>query len=178
MSQSHRERLEAASRGIEEAKRDYEWLRFAKKTTTKPGPPAGPAELAAVEKEFGGPLPPSFREFLLLHGSWTDFEGDAGILTMAQRSDPHIREQIGGFRGLADPAAAKGWVIIAGPSTHYLVYLDPATKRPDGEMDVVEWSYEEGPFERHADFVAYLEGQCAVLQAMVAKEKGSGGAKP
>jgi len=178
MSQNYRARLEAAIRDLGEAIREYDWLKFADKTTPQLGPPAGPAELAGVQKEFGGPLPPSYREFLLLHNSWTDLRGDASILSMAQRGDPQILTQIRGFRGLADPAAAQGWVVIAGPSTHYLVFLDPATKRADGEMDVVEWSYEEGAFARHPDFATYLESERSLMQSMVIKERGKGGSKP
>ena len=84
-----------------------------------------------------------------------------------------MRAHLAEFRELTAPAggADARFVILAGEGTT-LAYLDPATIRPDGEMDAVEYNYSDGELGRYPDFVALLEAWAATLRRLIARETG------
>jgi hypothetical protein len=158
-----------------QSQREYWQLRFGRDRHGELGPPATPEELGRLEGLLSSPLPPSYREFLSLHRDWSRFIGDAHLLSLDQRNSSTMATHLNALRGLAeengDRAVADGFVIVAGEASQYVVYLDVGTRRDDGEMDVVEWSFDDGEVGRYPDFVAYLQHQLDVSRRLVAKEK-------
>jgi hypothetical protein len=125
---------------------EYWQLKFGRTRPEVPGQPADQGEINTTEQRLGRPLPPSL---------------------------PAIQMQIRGFdEGLAP--GQQAFVVVAGESSHYLAFLDCISLQPDGEIDVVEWTYEDGELERHSDFAAYLERRLEVMRNLVRKELGRG----
>jgi hypothetical protein len=152
---------------------EYWQLKFGRTRPEVPGQPADQGEINTTEQRLGRPLPPSLRQFLLLHRNWPYLVGDAGILSEQDRQNPAIQMQIRGFdEGLAP--GQQAFVVVAGESSHYLAFLDCISLQPDGEIDVVEWTYEDGELERHSNFAAYLERRLEVMRNLVRKELGRG----
>jgi hypothetical protein len=142
------------------------------------GPGASDESILRLEASEGIVLPPSYREFLLMHDGWKYYSGDADILSIAQRSDPATRRrlaEVSSWIASTGAANSKKLVIIAGLDSTYIVYLDFATRRGDGEVDVVEFGLEEGELDRHETFLVFLEDQSRVLEEMIADELGAPG---
>jgi hypothetical protein len=158
-----------------QSQRDYWQLRFGRDRRGELGPPATPAQLAELERLLGSPLPPTYRQFLSLHRGWSRFIGDAHVLSLEQRQSPTMIGHLNALRALAvennDKSVADGFTIVAGEASQYVVYLDVTTRRNNGEMDVVEWSFDDGEVGRHPDFVAYLQHQLDASKRLIAKEK-------
>jgi hypothetical protein len=134
--------------------------------------PAREQDLRHLESRLKWRLPPSYREFLLRLDGWRKFRGVAQLLSVAQRDEPGMQAHLAEFQSLAGDIAAGVIVIMAGEASGSLAYLDPKTRRPDGEMDVVEFSYAAGESARHPDFVAFLERWTAILLRLIAQETG------
>lgn len=153
------------------ARQEYWLIKFGRRQDETLAPPASEADVRTLEGLLGGSLPPSYRKFLSIHRAWPNFVGDAGILSPEDRDNVAIREQVKGFRSLhGDERAWRAFVVVAGESSHYVAYFDVDSHRPDGEMDIVEWSYEEGEMARHRDFEAYLDSRLRVYRRLISKE--------
>lgn len=124
-------------------------------------PPAGAAERAVsdVARRLGRALPPSYRAFLALHDGWHDLY--QGVSLLGAR---HLAR--GTYRDLArmviEEANAVGSAREAGlvpfgidAAAETIFAWDPASARPDGELEVVVWMNEIG--ERVASFPALLD---------------------
>jgi hypothetical protein len=163
------------SRAIAEAfaaKRDYYRVFFNMDVDQALGVPAREQDLRRLESRLKWRLPPSYREFLLRHDGWRNFRGDAHLLSVAQRDEPGMQAHLAEFQSLAGDIAAGVIVIMAGEASGTLAYLDPKTRRPDGEMDVVVFAYADAELARHPDFVTFLEQWTATLRRLIAQETG------
>jgi cell wall assembly regulator SMI1 len=138
------------------------------------GPPANAGQIAVIERLAGFQLPPDYRAFLELHNGWHGFSGEHDLLSAEQMTSAPMARSIARTRALqvetADPAAA-GFVIYASVSGSDIAYIDPATRRPGGMADVVQWDPLMSEYARFGSFVAYLQGQVEVLEHLIAKER-------
>jgi hypothetical protein len=129
-------------------------------------PPASGAAIVATEKRLGRALPPSYREFLMLHDGWPRFYDGATLLGTASL----------GLRAYADAAratfeAAETPVPDVGPPSRSkprllipfgidhqattLFVFNPANVDERGEMEVIAWINEIGL--RRSSFSDFLE---------------------
>jgi len=171
-------RVKAAVERLRAANNEYNLLVFDEPHPQVLGPPSTPAQLAAVEKALGIPLPPSYREFLKLHDGWKDFSGGAMILSSDAFKQPWVGKRLGQlrdhFREFFDEKTFDSAVIVMmGLDDQDLAYFDTTKKRPDGELEVVDFSTVDGEVDRFADFAAYLEDRANVLTSLIEEEKGA-----
>jgi hypothetical protein len=171
-----KERMKSAIKRLFDANQEYMVLIYGKNSDQSLGRPCTEEELKQIENNNHIRLPPSYRCFLLMFDGWKNFSGDAHLLSTADRSQKGIIDRIENFKAWEEEkgneSAADGFVIIAGETSTYIVYLDTHTQRPDDEMDVVEYGYEEGEMDRYPDLVSYLEDQYKVTRKLIAEEKG------
>jgi len=146
-------------------------------SSTAIGPPASEQQLQAFERSLGYALPPSYREMLLLHDGWTALEDEADLLSLAQRREEEIRDRVKSFKRMMregeDPYNPDNLLVVCGADTTFVVYLDIDTRRADGEMDIVEYTYEEGELARHKNMVAYLKSNYDEVRGWIKDEKGA-----
>jgi SMI1 / KNR4 family (SUKH-1) len=160
-----------------DAREEFYQVAFGQHARQQLGNPCTEQQVKALERKLRYTLPPSYRELLLLHDGWKGFQGDADLLSLAQRSDKGIVRRIQSLkevmRDLEEPYNPDNLLIVGGNDSTYVVYLDLDTRRPDGEMDVVEYGYEEGELARHPDMVAFLQSQYDDIQDSIKDEKGA-----
>ncbi len=173
MTDSADDRLGRAITETFAANRDFDRVFFDRDSDQVLGPPAREAEIDRLESRLRWRLPPSYRAFLLRHDGWRKFRGDAHLLAMADRDAPGMQAHLAEFRSLAaGDVVAGGFVVLAGEASGTFAYIDPATRRPGGEMDVIEYAYAGGELARHPDFVAFLEQWAATLRRLIVRETG------
>ena len=136
------------------------------------GKPSKPAEIAALEKELGITLPPSYRAFLELHGGWRGFAGDCDLLGPATHQSAARKrrwnEWLGLFAEFEDRDLKKEGVVPIGIGDgRNTVLLEPSKKRK-GNWDFVEYylTEEEG---RYPSFDALLEAKQKELKSFLLK---------
>jgi hypothetical protein len=169
--------LESSVEQLFERRAHYHRLKFGTESRQRLGPPADSETLPGLARQWGHPLPPSYVAFLKLHEFWLNFVGDASILAFKERATPAIRKQIqslANVRKEAHESPDRIFVVVAGECSEYFVFLDPSSRRADGEMDVVEYDLELGELRRHADFAAFLDHQLKFWNAKIAEELGKG----
>ena len=127
------------------------------------GPPASEADIAALERSLGRPLPPSYRTFLATYGRWEGFAG-TDLLGVKDHGNPHIKRRCADLSALfdevkvADPLEA-GAIPIGLSDGRNAILLEPPL-RDDGEMDVVTYVTTEAQ-ARHSDLLALFEAHHA-----------------
>lgn len=166
-----------------DAREEFYQVAFGQSADQVLGSPASEEQLQNLERGLGYALPPSYRQMLLLHDGWTALEDEADLLSLAQRREEEIRDRVESFKRMMregeDPYNPDNLLVVAGADTTFVVYLDIDTRRPDGEMDLVEYTYEEGELARHKDMVAYLKSNYDEVLEWIKDEKGAdAGANP
>jgi hypothetical protein len=176
MSPPLRDRLRAVIPALFAAQEEFMQIRYGTSADQRLGPPCTEEQVRQLEQELHCSLPPSYHQFLLLHDGWLNFSGEAHLLAISQRREPAIVGRIRDFLSLrreqAGSAAREPLVIVAGEGSTYIVYLDSSVCRPGGELDVVEYGYEEGEISRRPDLAAFLEDHLATVRTLIAEEKG------
>lgn len=166
------DRLDRAITEALAANRDYYRVFFNMDSDQALGPPARDQDVRQFESQLGWRLPPSYRAFLLRHDGWRNFRGDAHLLSIGQRDEPGMQAHLAEFQSLAGDDASGVIVIMAGEASGTLAYLDPKTRRTDGEMDLVEYAYADGELARRPDFITFLEEWTATRLRLIARETG------
>jgi predicted DNA-binding WGR domain protein len=127
---------------------------------SKPLPPASPTEIAAYERKLGCTLPPSYREFLLLHNGWQAFWGGTWIAGVSGMALAFVKKQLKDADDWV--SEGSGWdpkrdlVIGADDNGDFLVLAPKANAKGeravlDCESGVVQ---DENTFKSFADLVA------------------------
>ncbi|TPI42923.1 SMI1/KNR4 family protein [Mesorhizobium sp. B3-1-9] len=177
MAKDIRARLQALVSKLYQAREEFYQVAFGQSADQVLGPPASEQQLQALERSLGYALPPSYREMLLLHDGWIALEDEADLLSLAQRHEEEIRDRVKSFKKMMregeDPYNPDNLLIVGGADTTFVVYLDIDTRRADGEMDVVEYTYEEGELARHKDMAAYLKSNYDEVREWIKDEKGA-----
>jgi hypothetical protein len=145
-------------------------------------PPATTAQLDALEKRLGTPLPPSYRAFLSLwNGATFSFGGGAAVLGAEDHVNANIEKTLGDKRALfaefasVNPFDRNPIPFMVGDSRNLILFEPPA--REDGEMDVVEY-YLTGEERRHGDLVSFFRSQLARLEETTRKRTARKRSKP
>jgi hypothetical protein len=162
---------------LRDARQEFYQVAFGQDAQQTLGEPCTESHLGTFERQLGYTLPPSYRELLLLHNGWQGFQGDADLLSLIQHGDKGTVRRIESLRRILREQKKSynpdNLLIVGGNDSTYTVYLDLDTRRPDGEMDVVEYGYEEGELARHSDMISYLESQLADIRDLIKDEKGT-----
>lgn len=161
---------------LADALREYDRLAFDEEYEHPLGSPCSPQQIAKLEKRFGRPLPPSYRAFLELHNGWGEVSGDAKFLAVEDHGKEWVSEHLDDLSEIFDemdqdnPFSGGALVVFLGEESDQLLYIDPHTQRPDGEMDFValDITTEE---QRFPDFAAFLQHKIDLLHAMIDDEK-------
>jgi hypothetical protein len=174
MSADLRSRVARAVRELLDTNEEYAQVVFGEHSGQVLGPPSRPQDLATLQARAGFALPPSYRAFLELHDGWRGFDGEVDLLSAADRTDPQVMGAIEELLDLTREEAIpeQALFIAGGRHASQLIYLDGATRRPDGEMDVVEFGAAEGELDRYPDIVTLMEKSRELLQQLIAQEKG------
>jgi hypothetical protein len=160
-------------RELAEAKRKHDQLAGYEERPRTLGPPASPAQLAALEQRFGHALPPSYRAFLELHNGWDEFSGGSKLLAVEDHGRDWVRERIAYWDALIEDDAANPFrcgclpVLFGEDENHFLV-LDPRTVRDDGEMDFVDFDYTV-EFVRYPTFTEFLRDDLEITRRLIAQ---------
>jgi len=157
---NHQERTHLIAELLK-AKRELDMLTLDEDMTDPPAKPATPKEVDRFEKECGFAIDPSYREFLLLHNGWTDFDGDAAILGTKGKREEWFDETIEMiwevFEDFGDENPVDGAVpIVLGEDTNNYLFMWPPR---EGTDKAVFKEYEDGKLvQLFADFDEYLAG--------------------
>jgi cell wall assembly regulator SMI1 len=177
MNNRERKQLESAIAACSAAIEDYAKV-MEMRSDQALGPPATAEQLAELEKTLGIALPPSYRNFMLLHNGWKYVLGDTHLLSVQELHDPKVIESIEKWRELTrdgKPKVADAAVVIgASPpgQGHGIIYLDKTTLQPDGEMDIVSFDGDDGTvIDRARNMVAFLKSQTRTLRALIKDEE-------
>ncbi|WP_287140371.1 SMI1/KNR4 family protein [Mesorhizobium sp.] len=177
MAKDIRTQLQTLISKLHDVREEFYQVAFGRSADQVLGPPASELQLQNFERSLGYSLPPSYRQMLLLHDGWTALEDEADLLSLAQRREKEIRDRIESFKKMMregeDPYNPDNLLVVGGADTTFVVYLDIDTRRPDGEMDLVEYTYEEGELARHKDMVAYLKSNYNEVREWIKDEKGA-----
>ncbi|GMV19725.1 MAG: SMI1/KNR4 family protein [Polyangiaceae bacterium] len=140
----------------------------------KPNPAATGAAIVAAEQRLGRALPPSYREFLMLHDGWSRFYDGATLLGAASLGQRvHADAARATFEAAETPVPDYGppsrtrprLLIPFGidPGATTLFVFNPANVDARGEMEVIAWINEIGL--RRSSFRDFLEMICELCQA-------------
>jgi hypothetical protein len=168
-------RLTALISDLDEALRTYDRLAFDEVIDHPRGKPCTDRQLAKLEKMLGRPLPPSYRAFLEMHNGWGEFSGESRLLSVEDQRSDWVRERLDDIDELCDeeevenPFANGALPVLLGEDTRSVLYVDPRTARPDGEMDFVALDIIEEE-RRFPDFTSFLEHKLGVLRRLIDKE--------
>ena len=144
------------------------------------GRPSKAADVDALEKELGKPLPPSYRAFLTLYGGWRGFAGGCDLLGAKAHGNAENKrrwkEWLEHFAEFEDRDLAKEGVIPIGLGDGRNTVLLEPSKRRKGEWDFVEYhlTEEEG---RYPSLVALLEARQKELTGYLLKPVKAKGTK-
>jgi hypothetical protein len=160
---------------LDEALRTYDRLAFDEVVKHPRGKPCTDKQLARIEKRLGQPLPPSYRAFLELHNGWGEFSGESKLLSVEDHGKEWVQERLDDIgelcdeEGVENPFENGAVPVLLGEDTRSVLYVDPRTVRPDGEMDFVALDIIEEE-RRFPDFAAFLEHKLGVLRRLIEKE--------
>ncbi len=135
------------------------------------GGPAAPDAIDALETAAGFALPPSYRAFLVHHDGWRGFWADLDLLSSSAADRAKYRANIAETLDAhcdIDPKEkipAEALYIAASRDAPSLIYLDPRSRRPDGELDVVRYD-RDGEQSRHGSLVEMLEEQLETIRGL------------
>lgn len=132
----------------------------------RPSTPASGAAIIAAEKRLGRALPPSYREFLMLHDGWPRFYDGAtllgtsnlGIRAFADAARATFEAAETPVPDIGPPSRSKPRLLIPFGIDHQattLFVFNPANVDEHGEMEVIAWVNEIGL--RRASFSEFLE---------------------
>lgn len=121
----------------------------------RPNPPATGAAIVEAEKRMGRPLPPSYRELLMLHDGWPRFYDGATLLGTASLGLPtHTAAARATFDAAETPVPDYGppsrtrpRVLIPFGIDHQattLFVFNPAHVDEHGDMEIIAWINEIG----------------------------------
>jgi hypothetical protein len=118
--------------------------------------PHGASEhaLAGLARHFGGPLPPSYHAFLSLHDGWPGLSGGLSLFGVSAFDGEEPALALRQFAAWEPDRAAGAFVIGGGGES--VLYLERATRRPNGECDVVSYQCRLGETGRFPEILAYL----------------------
>jgi cell wall assembly regulator SMI1 len=136
------------------------------------GAPASEDEIAELEHQLGQKLPPSYRQFLLLHNGWRMASGAMDLLSVTEMliGSRHDRVQKRQQQeGRVDPVAASGLVVGSADITPTMLLLDPDTVDENGEWLVIR--YHKGPEQTYASFLDWLEQSARDFAELVESER-------
>jgi hypothetical protein len=130
-------------------------------------PPDGvsPGEIAAVERELGGPLPPSYRELLMVHDGVPNLYQGASLLAAHHLACGTFAELARSVIARSDPALAEGAgsglsaLLPFGmdPTMETIFAWDLAAPRRGSEAGVVVWMSEIGvQIESFPSFLGFI----------------------
>lgn len=174
MSDKKNTNLKSIIKKLFDANAEYHRFLHKDEKTHYLGDPCSEDIIAQFENETGIKLPPSYREFLLLHNGWKNFSGEDTILSLELMKDERVIDHINHLRNLQleliQEKAANGFVIGCGENTSYTLYLDLETKREDGEMNIVEHDL-SGEIKRHPDFTSLLEDKHRIIMLLLPEGK-------
>lgn len=135
---------------------------------------ASGADIVKCERRLGRPLPPSYREFLMLNDGWPRFYEGATLLgtdTLGQRA--HADAARSTFEAAETPVPDYGPPSRTKPKllipfgidlqATTLFVFNPANVDSRGEMEVIAWINEIGL--RRSSFRDFLELVCELCQA-------------
>ena len=148
---------------LSDSKRELDRLVFDEEYPHELSESASPQQIAALEGILRKPLPPSYRAFLGLHNGWSNFAGDAKILSVDDQEAEWVKERVKSLGFLfqefeAEDPFTKGAIpILLGKREQSYLILDPRTVHPDGEMDFVSihLTKEENRFKNFAEFLLH-----------------------
>ena len=140
----------------------------------KPNAGASEAEIIAAEKRLGRSLPPSYREFLMLHDGWPRFYDGATLLgTQSLGERNHVDAARATFEAAETPVPDYGPPSRTKPrvlipfgidlAATTLFVFNPAYVDSRGEMEVIAWINEIGL--RRSSFRDFLDTVCELCQA-------------
>lgn len=166
--------LEQLIQELADAKRQYDQLAFDEERARTLGPPASPAQIAALEQRLGRALPPSYRAFLELHNGWDEFSGGSKLLAVEDQGREWVAERMGYWNDLFEDDSVNPFkrgclpVLFGEDENHFLV-LDPRTARADGEMDFIDFDYTED-FARYGTFTEFLRHDLEITRKLIARQ--------
>jgi hypothetical protein len=151
-------------------------LRFDEDDPSELGLPCNETQISTVRTDLGMPLPPSYEEFLRLHNGWTEFLGEAPLLSAEDRSSSWYFSRVQGIRehlnSFGDPDfLLNGFLILVHPDVSSLLYLDKGRPTAEGELEVVYYSLRDGEYERYPSFKGFLESWLLSLKKEIAEEE-------
>lgn len=110
------------------------------------GDPTPEADILKLEAQLGRPLPPSYRQFLLLHNGWQEIDGGVDLLPieelLGQQDDYDIPQWQRDCRDDNDEVAARSLVIGASAITATKYLLDPGVIDTQGEWRLLQYHHE------------------------------------
>lgn len=125
------------------------------------GKPATEKEILKFEKSAGFKLPPSFREFLLIHNGAENFAGMFDIMT--------LKEQIELLKTIHQSDPYDPILMIGVENDENNLCLDFTTVDLAGEMKFLIESDDNSEPEELENFEAYLSRQLLSLNSLQAK---------
>jgi len=160
---------------IAEALRDYDRLAFDEEYEHKLGEPCKKTQIDILEGKLGRPLSPGYKLFLELHNGWENFAGDAKLLSVEEQDSELVAERLLDMEELfpefdqENPFQNGALPIMLGEDSNQVLYIDPTSVRPDGEMDFVllDITTEE---HRFPDFTSFLAYKLNLLNKMIQNE--------
>lgn len=157
---------------LTEAMRTYHRLAFDEESEHEVGKPTSLQQLAKLEKKLGKPLPPSYKAFLELHNGWDGFAAGAKLLAADDHPSELVEERLADMRelfpevGLENPFEKGALPVMLGEDSDLVLYIDPRTTRPDGEMDFVLLD-NTAEDRRFPDFTSFLRYRLDLLRRMI-----------
>lgn len=174
MPSPHSARLRKLIPELQAALAESKRLMFGEEVKHELGPRCSAAQLKALEKRFGGTIPPSYRAFLELHNGWENLAGDAKILAVEDHRSKWVKKRLDWLSVLfydhgVDPIEKGATPLLLGPDARQFVLFDPAVRHKDGELELVDYDLVR-EVRRFPDLVKYLEHKLRVLQAVIKAE--------
>ncbi len=149
--------INAVEQGIVARRRYYESIGIPDEQ--KLGPPSSREEIAALEKQVGRSLPPSYRHFLEVFGSWKMIDGGVDILPVQDLLEGQRKQQIDAWKkkmeSYGDDVAERSLVVGMSYITATKYLLDPEVVNSNGEWRFVQ--HHNGEEAEVSSFLEWLE---------------------
>jgi SMI1/KNR4 family protein SUKH-1 len=168
-------RLPDLIQNLLEAQVRYERLAFDEENDHPLGPPCTPQQIRSLEKRLGNALPPSYRAFMERHNGWTNFAADAKLLAVEDHSSDWVKDRLLDMQELfpdtdqEDPFQQGAMLVLIGEDSDEVLYVDPRTMRPDGEMDFVALDIVQET-QRFPDFISFLEYKLDLFKRLIDRQ--------
>ena len=160
------------------ARGEYHQLALDEPAPDVLGPPSSPRQLFELERMLGKHLPPSYRALMELHHGWESFDGDANILSNADRKadwfGPRVQELGGMFMEFTgeNPLASWGFPVILGPgaASNQLTVLDTRQLAAGGEIELTRYDFTNEE-RRFPSWLEYLQAKLDVTRKLIEMER-------